>query len=49
MIFLLRHITEHCGIAIQQQEGDLLCCGDACYSHFTLNPKHHAWSLNLTE
>lgn len=49
MIPLLGHTAGHCGIAIKQQEGYLLFCGDAYYSHLELNPKYRVWGLNWAE
>ena len=40
LIPLLGHTSGHCGIAIKQQNGWILFCGDAYYSHLELDPKN---------
>ena len=49
MIALPGHSTGHCGIAIRQATGWLLYCGDAYYSHLSLDPNNKLSILNRTE
>ena len=49
MVPLLGHTLGHSGIAIKKQDGWILFCGDAYFSHLELNPKNKLRALDLTE
>ncbi|MBJ9984310.1 MBL fold metallo-hydrolase [Acinetobacter sp. S40] len=49
MIPLLGHSAGHSGIAIKQEQGWILFCGDAYFSHLELDPKQKLKGLHVFE
>ena len=49
MIPLVGHTIGHCGIAIKQQDGWILFCGDAYFNHLQLNPNNKLRALDKIE
>ena len=49
MIPLIGHTLGHSAIAVKKQDGWILFCGDAYFSHLELNPKNRLRALDFTE
>ena len=49
MVPLIGHTLGHSAIAVKKQDGWILFCGDAYFSHLELNPKNSLRALDLTE